>query len=134
MGIRDEQDAWREQLEEIAIVIINYYKDLFSSSRWANSTNVLACVPSAIIDEMNASLCCDFVESEVYAAINQMATLKAHGSDGMPPLFYQHFWGTVNHDVTSSILSWLNSSTLLLALNNTFITLIPKTNSPEYVH
>ena len=63
-----------------------------------------------------------------------MAPLKALGPDGMPPLFYQHFWGTVNHDVTSSILSWLNSSTLHSPLNHTFITLIPKKNSPEYVH
>lgn len=91
MGIRDEQDAWQEQLEEIATVIINYFKDLFSSFRQVDSTNVLAYVPSAITDEMNDSLCCDFVESEVYVALNQMAPLKALGPDGMPPLFYQHF-------------------------------------------
>ena len=49
-------------------------------------------------------------------------------------LFYQHFWGTVNHDVTSSILDWLNSSILPTPLNHTFITLIPKTNSPKHAH
>ena len=95
---------------------------------------MLACVPSAITNEMNDSLCCDFVKSEVYVALNQMAPLKAPGPDGMPPLFCQHFWGTIDHDVTSSILSWMNSSTLPSALNHIFITLIPKTNSLEYVH
>ena len=134
MHIRDEQDAWQEQLKEIATVIINYFKDLFSLFRRADSTNVLACVPSAITDEMNDSLCCDFVESEVYVALNQMAPLEALGPDGMPPLFCQHFWGTIDHDVTSSILSWMNSGTLPSALNHIFITLILKTNSPEYVH
>ena len=69
VGIRDEHDTWRVQSEEIAIVMLNYYKNLFSSSKWADSTNVLACVPSVITDEMNASLCCDFIESEVYAAL-----------------------------------------------------------------
>ena len=63
-----------------------------------------------------------------------MAALKALGPDGMPRLFYQHFWSTVNHDVTSSILSWLNSSTKPTPLNHTFITLVPKINSPEYTH
>ena len=63
-----------------------------------------------------------------------MAFLKAPGPNGMPLLFYQHFWGTVDHDVTTSILSWLNSGTLPSPLNHTFITLIPKIKSPEYVH
>ena len=63
-----------------------------------------------------------------------MAPLKAPGSDGMPPLFYQHCWSTVNHDVTTAILSWLNSSTIPTTLNHTFITLIPKTNSHLYAH
>ena len=59
-----------------------------------------------------------------------MAPLKALGLDGMPPLFYQHFWGIVNQDVTLSILEWPNSGTLPSPLNHAFISLIPKTNSP----
>ncbi|XP_023919234.1 uncharacterized protein LOC112030800 [Quercus suber] len=43
-----------------------------------------------------------------------MAPLKAPRLDGMPPLFYQHFWGTVKQDVTTSILTWLNSDDSLL--------------------
>ena len=35
--------------------------------------------------------------------------------------------------MTSSILSWLNTSTLPHPVNHTFITLIPKTKNPEYV-
>ena len=62
-----------------------------------------------------------------------MAPLKAPGPDGMPPLFYQHFWGLVDKDVTSSILSWLNTGTLPHLVNHTFITLIPKTENLEYV-
>ena len=76
----------------------------------------------------------EFLESEVGATLHQMSPLKAPGLDGMPPLFFQHFWGSINNDVTSSILSWLNSGTLPSPLNHTFITLIPKTNSPEFVH
>ena len=55
-----------------------------------------------------------------------MAPLKAPGSDGTPPLFYQHFWSTVNHDITTAILSWLNPGTIPTPLNHTFITLIWK--------
>lgn len=100
--------------------------------------SALACVPTLITDEMNAALCantdCNFEESEVTMALHQMAPLKAPGPDGMSPLFYQHFWGTINTDVIFSILMWLNSSILPPPLNHTFITLIPKVNSPEFVH
>ena len=45
-----------------------------------------------VTDEMNAELVKEFTALEVKEALNQMAPLKAPGSDGMPPLFYQHFW------------------------------------------
>ena len=95
---------------------------------------MLAHVPQIITEEMNLSLTHDFMEKEVSKALQQMASLKAPGTDGMPPLFYQHFWSTVDKDVTSSNLSWLNSSTLPHPINHTFITLIPKTDNPKYVH
>ena len=62
-------------------------------------------------------------------ALKQMAHLKAPGPDGMPPLFYKHFWQMVEGDVTSSIRLWLNLSTLPSPVNLTFITLIPKVDS-----
>ena len=62
-----------------------------------------------------------------------MAPLKALGPDGMPPLFYQHYWELVGKDITNSVLSFLNSATLPKHLNHTFITLIPKVKNPELV-
>ena len=86
-----------------------------------------------ITEEMNLALTGTFRGCEVKDALKQMAHFKAPGPDGMPLLFYQHFWGVVNTDLTSSILSWLNSSTIPHSLNHTFVTLIPKTKIPEVV-
>ena len=44
---------------------------------------------------MNQMLTRDFWEIEVCKALKQMYPLKAPGPDGMPPLFFQHFWPTV---------------------------------------
>ena len=95
---------------------------------------MLECVPTVIDEEMNAALCKEFEACEVISALQQMVPFKAPRPDGMSPLFYQHFWRTVNHDVTSSILSWLNSGTIPFPLNHTFINLVPKINSLEYAH
>ena len=107
-GIRDEMDVWRTEPDEIATVLTGYYQNLFTISSPENFSDVLGHVPQLITDEMNSYLSSEFLECEVSAALNQMAPLKAPGPDGMPPLFYQHFWGLVDKDVTSSILSWLN--------------------------
>ena len=96
--------------------------------------DVLSCIPIVIDDDMNGMLSQEFSEQEVVAALKKMAPLKTPGPDRMPPLFYQHFWGTIIHDVTSSILSWLNSGILPTPLNYTSIALIPKIHNPEYAH
>ena len=133
-GIRDEAGVWRTRQEEIGEVMVNYFKSLFTALEGIVSTGALDCVPPLIDEEMNGDLCCEFEASEVAIALKQMAPLKAPGPDGMPPLFYQNFWSTVNQDVTSSILSWLNSGTIPTNLNHTFITLVPKLHSPEFPH
>ena len=86
-----------------------------------------------VTEEMNEELMKEFSEIEVKEALNQMAPLKALGPDGMPPLFYQHFWSTMQHNVTSTILSWLNSGILPKLINHTLITLIPKIVNPEHM-
>ena len=49
---------------------------------------------------MNHKLTCDFQESEVCKALNQMYPLKSPGLDGMLPLFFQHFWPIVGQVLT----------------------------------
>ena len=60
-----------------------------------------------------------------------MAPLKAPGLDGMPPIFFQHFWPLVGDEVTTTVLQFLNTATFPCHLNHTFISLIPKVKNPK---
>ena len=80
---------------------------------------------------MNEQLSREFQAWEVQQAIKQMAPLKTPGPDGMPPLFFQHYWNLIGDDVIDSILTFLNSTSLPEHLNHTFITLIPKKKTPN---
>ena len=62
-----------------------------------------------------------------------MTPLKAPRPDGMLQLFYQNYWNLAGMDITQSVLSFLNSTSLSQHLNHTFITLILKVNKPELV-
>ena len=53
--------------------------------------------------------------------------------DGLPPLFYQKFWPSIGEDVSKAVLNCLNSGSIPSSINRTFITLIPKVNSPYVV-
>jgi len=131
VGIKDGQESWKVEPDEVATIVIDYYQKLFTFKRIDPSSCVLNHVPTVITKEMNFSLCCEFKEEEVLSAMKQMALLKAPGPDGMLSLFYQHFWSTMDKDVITLVLSRLNSGTLPHPLNHTFVTLITKTKNPE---
>ena len=94
-GIRDQNGAWLTEHKEIGHVMENYYKELFSTSNPILEADSLEKIPCMVTKEMNADLMKDFSEVEVKEALNQMAPLKASSPDGIPPLFYQHFWSTM---------------------------------------
>ena len=110
----------------IGDIIVDFFGELFTTCNPAMEDDSLSFIPQLVTDEINEQLTGEFMGWEVQAALKQMAPLKAPRPDGMPPLFYQHFWGMMNQEVTSTILTWLNSGKLPHPINHTFITLNPK--------
>ena len=104
-GINDCTNTWKAQPHDIANVLVSYYQELFTTTNPTPSNDTLDLVSHVITSEMNSMLTTDFLEGEVELALKQMAPLKAPGPDSMPPLFYQHFWQVVHHDVIGSVLS-----------------------------
>ena len=82
---------------------------------------------------MNEWMVRPFVECEVSEALKQMYPLKAPGPDGMPPLFFQHFWSTCGTMVTKTVLDFLNSGISPPNFNETHITLVPKIKEPKKI-
>lgn len=82
-----------------------------------------------VTNDMNRELIGDFTRAGVELALNQIAPLKALGPDGMPPIFYQHYWQSIGDDVIEAVLSCLNTRKILTGLNHTYLTLISKVKS-----
>ena len=62
-----------------------------------------------------------------------MEPITAPGLDGMPPLFYQSFWSTIEDDVCFAVLNCLHNCKIPREINLTHIALIPKVKSPERI-
>ena len=132
-GVRDCGGHWQSNPKEIANEFLRYFSELFSSSNNCQPESALDTIQSLVIDDMNRLLNAEFTEEEVKVALNQMAPLKSPGPDGMPPLFFQHYWDLVGKNITTYVLSFLNSASLPENLNHTFITLIPKVKNLKLV-
>ena len=82
---------------------------------------------------MNQVIVKEFSEVEAKNAIKKMYHLKSPGPDGMPLLFYQHFWPNIGGVVTSTVLDFLNSGIIPPNFNHTHNFLIPKCKEPKTV-
>ena len=74
-----------------------------------------------------------FQGSEVHSALKQMYHLKSLGPDGMPPLFFQHFWPSIGQLVTKTVLDFLNFGIAPPMFNDTHVVLIPKNKDPKNI-
>jgi len=114
-------------------IVVEYYNDLFSSTNPIDFTELLNAVQQKVSLAMNEELTRDFTGVEVRAALKQMYPFKAPSPDGMPPLFYQHFWSTSGVVVTKTVLDFLNHGIVPPNFNETRIVLIPKIKDPKLV-
>ena len=53
LGIKDETRTWKDQPTKIATVLVNYFQELFSSTRPNSTSSVLDQVQPVITSEMN---------------------------------------------------------------------------------
>lgn len=58
---------------------------------------------------------------------------KSPGPDGMSPIFFKQFWGTIGEEVISAVQSVFNGGSIGKAANHTFLTLIPKRQAANRV-
>lgn len=63
---------------------------------------------------------------EITNIVKSMTGLKTPGPDGMPTIFYTHYWDIVGPLFVRSIQRFFQTGFLLKELNNSFITIIPK--------
>lgn len=130
--LQDDNEFWHES-ERRDRVIIDYFKNLFTSSNSRGSLDFLEPLSSRVTSQMNGDLSMAYSEDEVKAALQQMNPTNAPGPDGMSPIFFQKYWHVVGELVTSAALDALNSSYFPASLNHTYITLIPKKKSHSKV-
>ena len=133
LGITNENGVWQEDDLVVERVILDYFTSIFHTNGPTDTTAVVEAIQPVVIDPMNEYIYQPFQADEIHRALKQMHPKKSPGPDGMPPLFYQHFWSLSGECVTNAILAFLNSGVIPPKFNETHIVLIPKVKNPTKV-
>jgi len=128
--LQDENDQWVEGAEHVRGLIMRYFKDIYTSRGVQNLHKITNLIHPKVTEEMNQKLMKQYTDEEVHEAIMQMHPTKAPSPDGMPALFFQHYWHLIGKDVTHFVRQILNGNLYPGLINQTLITLIPKTKTP----
>ena len=130
-GIKNSQEHWEKEVEDIAKVAIDYFDNLFSAGSCDQMEECLDIVLVKVTPEMQNFLSCDFTAEEIKTMVFQMGPTKAPGLNGVNALSYQKFQHVMGDVVVNAVLVFLNDGIMLPALNHTNIVLIPKVKNPE---
>ena len=91
----DSGGRWREDCEEVEGIILEYFKEIYSTSFPVDFKASLGAVDRRVSKEMNEGLLMEFREEEVWRALKQIDPTKSPGPNGMSPIFFQRYWDIV---------------------------------------
>ena len=104
-----------------------FYADLFGAQQCSMQSReeLLEGLPQLSLDE-KAALDCELTLEELKAAVNQMATGKAPGIDGLSTDFYKHFWNTIGPDLHEVFIEGITTGFLPVSCQRAVLSLLPK--------
>lgn len=74
-----------------------------------------------------------FTENEIDSVVRTLPNFKSPGPDGFNNEFTKAAWPVIKHDFYKLCQDFFNDTVNLRSINSSFITLIPKVESPKYV-
>jgi hypothetical protein len=75
-----------------------------------------------------------FTKQDIDNVIKNMPVDKAPGPDGFNGVFLKKCWNIIREDIYQLCFDFFNGRVDLQAINSSFITLVPKVNSPSTVN
>lgn len=132
------KDATGRMLQKHANIeeeILQFYKGLLGSN-----ADILSCIDLSIMRHgpclsvhQQRSMCVEVTHEEIKSALFAIDDNKAPGIDGFNGLFFKRSWDIVKGDVCKAVQEFFTENKLLRVVNNTMITLVPKSTHPETI-
>ncbi|CAL5415768.1 unnamed protein product [Camellia sinensis] len=116
--------------ETVRLAVLQHFRRQFTES-WAIRPTLGGIFKSVAASDAFSDLEAAFSAGEVRAAIMDCDGNKAPGPDGFNLLFFQKFWKVLKSEVLHFMRDFHTTSKLSCGINSSFITLIPKNDTPN---
>lgn len=111
-----------------------YFKDILTEpveNREAAIRAITQHIPSIITEDHNTRLLQPTTLQEIEEAMAQLKDGKEPGLDGFTANFFHEFWDLIKYEVWNLVEESRSMHWILLALNTTFLALVPKGEEPN---
>ncbi|GAA0140201.1 hypothetical protein LIER_35201 [Lithospermum erythrorhizon] len=119
--------------EEVSILLVDFYKELFGSSKEVHPIDEDVVTNGYILSTADCiSLVAPVLDIEIREALFDIGNEKAPGPDGFSSAFFKPRWDLVGGDVCRAVREFFVTGVLLKNWNHTILALLPKvTGSPR---
>ena len=134
-NIFNAQGTWIDNPEEVPDAYLSFYKKLLGSI-FPHRTQAIKHIVQegpVINDHHREVLNAPYTRDEIMKVLFSIPGTKAPGPDGFGSSFYKDSCDVVGNDVLDAVMDVLQNGRLLKELNQTIVTLIPKTKCPKNV-
>ncbi|KAL8150827.1 hypothetical protein V2J09_020635 [Rumex salicifolius] len=134
-SLLDDADQWIHNPRDLEDLVVGHFHDIYTVP--ANELHPIL-TPYGLFPPLEASRWAEFSKEfsndEIVGAVRGMGGLKALGSDDFQPIFYHRCWEHVGESVILEVRRFFTSSRMPMGMNETYITLIPKTSNSVNVN
>ncbi len=110
--LKNNSGSWVQGNEAIGTSFSSFFLELFKSSNPSIPMEVENLFSNVISFEENEEICNIPTEVEIKNVVFSMGSLKAPGPDGLPPLFYKHYWEILKKEVIEAVQNFFYTRTL----------------------
>ena len=132
--LKNDNNEWLFDKNDIGACFVQFFHNLFSSSNPQFPNDFDNLISLVISDEDNTLLSAIPSADEIKQTLFSLGSDKSPGPDGMSALFYKHYWEIISQDLIEAITSFFTRGRILIEINHTFITLIPKSDKAAKVN
>lgn len=129
--LRDDSGQWVEEDSSLRNLVLNFYSTLFEEEIQNLPYLVTNIGFPSWSNQMVNEECLS--NQEIKLALNDIFPLKAPGANGFPVVFFQQSWNLIGGHLFAPVKEVWQNLCMIKEVNNTYLTLIPKVDRPEFV-